>query len=94
MILVREFRVSDLEGVIHLVEANVQEKYKNEFYMTFHSSWPDGMVVVEEKGGIVGFILAISDIILKQFTLFQVKKPISVRGIALGQGNVISAVGR
>ncbi|RLF49810.1 MAG: ribosomal-protein-alanine N-acetyltransferase [Thermoplasmata archaeon] len=59
MVMIRQFRLNDLEPVSELVEENFREKYDTNFYLTFYNLWSRGMLVAEDNGNIIGFLLGV-----------------------------------
>lgn len=58
MLLIREFRESDLKGVVPLVAKSLPERYEPSLYLNLHRNWPEGALVAEDMGRIVGYMLA------------------------------------
>ena len=59
MILTRQFSPSDMPFVIRLVEETLGEKYPPSLYLTIHSLWSEGFLVLVEDGTMVGFVAAV-----------------------------------
>ena len=59
MILTRQFAPSDMPHVIRIVEQSLGENYPPSLYLTIHSLWSDGFIVLQDEGKIVGFVAAV-----------------------------------
>jgi ribosomal-protein-alanine N-acetyltransferase len=57
--LVRKFVPGDIQAVSRVVEKSLGEKYEPSLYMTIHNLWPEGFLVLEDEGGIIGFVAAV-----------------------------------
>ncbi len=56
---VREFCPADLVEVFALVERTFTERYYPQSLMDLHRSWPEGFMVIEDEGRILGMIAGI-----------------------------------
>lgn len=57
MIIVRNFRKDDLQGVISLVYKTFGEFYSENFYMDLSKEWEDGIIVAEKDKEIIAVIV-------------------------------------
>lgn len=57
--IVRRFSISDIHSVMRVVKKSLGETYPPSLYLTMHNMWPDGFMVAEENGQIVGFVAAV-----------------------------------
>jgi ribosomal-protein-alanine N-acetyltransferase len=56
---VRRFRAVDLPQVFDLASRTLNEVYNPQFLMDLHTYWPEGFLVIEEYGRVMGFIAGI-----------------------------------
>ncbi len=56
---VRKFRYEDLEEVLEISSSSLQEKYTLDFFLYLWQLSPEGFLVAEKNGKVVGFILAL-----------------------------------
>ncbi len=54
--LVRRFQTEDLKKVIEICENSLSEKYSESLFQEIYMNWPDGFLVSEISGSVVGFI--------------------------------------
>jgi len=59
MILTRPFSPTDIPSVMEIVRRSLGESYPPSLYLTVHSLWGDGFLVIVEEGRIVGFVAAV-----------------------------------
>ena len=57
--LIRAFTPSDIPAVSKVVERSLGENYAPSLYMTVHNLWPEGFLVLEDRGAIVGFVASV-----------------------------------
>ncbi len=57
--LIRAFTPSDIPAVSKVVERSLGENYVPSLYMTVHNLWPEGFLVLEDQGAIVGFVASV-----------------------------------
>ena len=57
--MVRRFSVSDIHAVMRVVKRSLGETYPPSLYLTIHNIWPDGFMIAEENGQIVGLVAAV-----------------------------------
>ena len=58
-VLIRYFRPSDVWAVYELASNNLKEKYNPTVFTELSPFWPNGFLVVEDMGRIVGFLFGI-----------------------------------
>jgi [ribosomal protein S18]-alanine N-acetyltransferase len=56
---IRSFRPSDVWAVYDLASANLKERYNPSVFTELSPYWPNGFLVVEEMGRIIGFLFGI-----------------------------------
>jgi ribosomal-protein-alanine N-acetyltransferase len=56
MMGMRYFTEDDLNDVMHISEIAFGKSFDPHFYLSISEAWPDGFMVHEEKGKVVGFI--------------------------------------
>jgi ribosomal-protein-alanine N-acetyltransferase len=56
---IRRFSVSDIHSVMRVTKKSLGEVYPPSLYLTLHNIWPDGFMVLEVNGQIVGFVAAV-----------------------------------
>jgi ribosomal protein S18 acetylase RimI-like enzyme len=56
---IRQFEVNDLSEIFNLALDTLKEAYTPTFLIDLHSYWPEGFIVLEERGAIQGFIAGI-----------------------------------
>ncbi len=56
MTRVRKFQERDLDEVVHIARSSLHTDYDPRLYLSIWELWPDGFLVAEERGRIVGFI--------------------------------------
>ena len=59
MILIRAFSPTDIPAVMKIVSESLGETYPPSLYLTIHSLWRDGFLVILEDDHIVGFVAAV-----------------------------------
>lgn len=57
--LIRAFTPSDIPAVSKVVERSLGENYAPSLFMTVHNLWPEGFLVLEDQGAIVGFVASV-----------------------------------
>ncbi len=57
--MIRRFTPTDVRRVQEVVKSSLGETYPPSLYLTLHNIWPDGFLVMEEDGQLVGFVAAI-----------------------------------
>lgn len=55
----RRFRNNDLRGVYELARTTLRENYNPTLFIELSPYWPDGFMVLEDQGEIIGFIFGI-----------------------------------
>jgi ribosomal-protein-alanine N-acetyltransferase len=58
-VLIRYFRPSDVWAVYELASNNLKERYNPTVFTELSPYWPNGFLVAEEMGRIVGFLFGI-----------------------------------
>lgn len=56
---VRQFSYGDLPAVCELACNALKERYAPSLFVNLYSHWPEGFIVVENQGAIVGFVLGV-----------------------------------
>jgi ribosomal-protein-alanine N-acetyltransferase len=56
---IRRFSISDIHAVMRVTKRSLGETYPPSLYLTMHNIWPDGFMISEEHGQVVGFIAAV-----------------------------------
>ena len=59
MILIRAFSPTDIPAVMRIVSESLGETYPPSLYLTIHSLWREGFLVILEDDSIVGFVAAV-----------------------------------
>jgi ribosomal-protein-alanine N-acetyltransferase len=59
MIVVRKFSPTDIASVSRMVQSSLGETYPPSLYLTIHSLWPDGFLMLSEDSSPVGFVAAV-----------------------------------
>jgi len=57
--LIREFVPGDSAAVTKVVERSLGENYAPALFMTIHNLWPQGFLVLEDEGRLVGFVASV-----------------------------------
>lgn len=80
--LIRYFRPSDVWAVYELASKNLKERYNPSVFTELSPYWPNGFLVAEEMGRIVGFLFGImSSETESRILMLAVKKEHRNRGI-------------
>ncbi len=80
--LIRYFRPSDLWAVYDLASNNLKERYNPTLFTELSYYWPNGFLVVEDMGRIVGFLFGImSSEVESRILMLAVKKEYRNQGI-------------
>ncbi len=80
--LIRSFRPTDLWAVYDLASNNLKERYNPSVFTELSPYWPNGFLVVEEMGRIVGFLFGIlSSEVECRVLMLAVKKEYRNHGI-------------
>jgi [ribosomal protein S18]-alanine N-acetyltransferase len=58
-VLIRYFRPSDLWAVYELASNNLKERYNPTIFSELSVYWPNGFLVIEDMGRLVGFLFGI-----------------------------------
>ncbi len=58
MLVVREFKYSDLDQMMYHVADLFDQVNPPEFYTMIYEHWPEGFIVLEDEGKVRGFIIA------------------------------------
>ncbi len=56
---IRAFVPEDVPAVSRVVEESLGESYAPSLYLTIHNIFPQGFLVLEEEGAIIGFVAAV-----------------------------------
>jgi len=56
---IRKFRYEDIESVYKIAEESLKEEYTMDLFLHLWQINPDGFLVAEKKGNVVGFITSI-----------------------------------
>ncbi len=56
MLNYRKFTLNDLRLVAEVARRNLTERYSDEIFISIYRRWPEGFIVAEDLGNIVGFI--------------------------------------
>jgi ribosomal-protein-alanine N-acetyltransferase len=59
MILIRAFSPTDMPSIVKIVSESLGETYPPSLYLTIHSLWREGFLVILEDDHIVGFVAAV-----------------------------------
>jgi len=59
MLRLRKFRPNDLDQVMEIVNHSLNDEYSPEFYLNLHSIWPEGFLVAQSWGRVVGFVMGV-----------------------------------
>lgn len=80
--LIRYFRPSDLWAVYELASNNLKERYNPTVFTELSPYWPNGFLVAEEMGRIVGFLFGIMSSETEcRVLMLAVKKEYRNRGV-------------
>lgn len=80
--LIRSFRPTDLWAVYDLASNNLKERYNPSVFTELSPYWPNGFLVVEDMGRIVGFLFGIlSSEVECRVLMLAVKKEYRNHGI-------------
>ncbi len=52
----RKFNPSNLNEVAEIARKNLTERYSDEIFLSIYRRWPEGFILAEDSGKIVGFI--------------------------------------
>jgi ribosomal-protein-alanine N-acetyltransferase len=81
-VLIRYFKPSDLWAVYELASNNLKERYNPTVFSELSIYWPNGFLVIEDMGRIVGFLFGImSSEVESRVLMLAVKKEYRNRGI-------------
>jgi len=81
-VLIRYFKPSDLWAVFELASDNLKERYNPSVFNELSVYWPNGFLVIEDMGRIVGFLFGImSSEVECRVLMLAVKKDHRNRGI-------------
>jgi ribosomal protein S18 acetylase RimI-like enzyme len=59
-VLIRPYRGSDLPQVYELAATSLRERYDPEIFISIPQYWPEGFMVAEEMGAIIGFVFGVT----------------------------------
>lgn len=59
MVLLRGFLPKDVPSLQKIVSESLNEYYDQDTYFNLHGLWPDGLILAEENGRVIGFLLAV-----------------------------------
>ncbi|MGD0818121.1 MAG: N-acetyltransferase [Methanomassiliicoccales archaeon] len=80
--LIRYYRPSDVWAVYELASNNLKERYNPTVFTELSPYWPNGFLVVEEMGRIVGFLFGImSSEVESRVLMLAVKKEYRNQGL-------------
>ena len=81
-VLIRYYRPSDVWAVYELASNNLKERYNPTIFTDLSSYWPNGFLVAEDMGRIVGFLFGImSSEIESRVLMLAVKKEFRNHGL-------------
>jgi [ribosomal protein S18]-alanine N-acetyltransferase len=81
-VLIRYFKPSDLWAVYELASNNLKERYNPTVFSELSTYWPNGFLIIEDMGRIVGFLFGImSSEVESRVLMLAVKKEYRNRGI-------------
>ncbi|MEM3059445.1 MAG: ribosomal protein S18-alanine N-acetyltransferase, partial [Methanomassiliicoccales archaeon] len=60
LLKLRRFSITDLREVYDLACTELRERYSPDLFLNIHSYWPDGFIIAEESGKVLGFILGLN----------------------------------
>ncbi len=59
VMIVRRFSINDIHSVMRVVTKSLGETYPPSLYLTLHDIWPDGFMIAEVNGQIIGLVAAV-----------------------------------
>jgi [ribosomal protein S18]-alanine N-acetyltransferase len=81
-VLIRYFRPSDVWAVYELASNNLKERYNPTIFTELSPYWPNGFLVIEDMGRIVGFLFGIlSSEMESRVLMLAVKKEYRNKGL-------------
>jgi [ribosomal protein S18]-alanine N-acetyltransferase len=81
-VLIRYFRPSDVWAVYELASNNLKERYNPTIFTELSPYWPNGFLVIEDMGRIVGFLFGIlSSEMESRVVMLAVKKEYRNKGL-------------
>ncbi|MCK5548055.1 MAG: GNAT family N-acetyltransferase [Thermoplasmata archaeon] len=81
MLRLRKFSPSDLSEIMKLSYSSLGEDYSPSLYMNIYSYWPEGFMVAEDAGSIIGFVAGVlSDNHSARILLLAVRDDLRFRG--------------
>jgi len=80
---VRRFSEADLESVIKINRTCLPENYSSNFFIDIYRSYPEGFLVAEYNGEVVGYIMCRVEFGFSEFGRFRLTKKIHVVSIAV-----------
>ena len=51
---IRTFRTDDLDDLMVFLDSNLEENYEKKVFLNIRQRWPDGFLIIKNKGNIVG----------------------------------------
>jgi len=81
--MIRVFEQNDVYKVADITHTMLKEAYPLSFFLNISRHWPEGFLVAEREGEIVGFIMGVvSDVRQSRILMLAVKEPHRKIGIA------------
>ena len=80
---VRRFNEADLESVIQINRKCLPENYSSSFFLDLYRSYPEGFLVAEHNGKVIGYIMCRVELGFSEFGRFRLTKKIHIVSIAV-----------
>jgi ribosomal-protein-alanine N-acetyltransferase len=80
---VRRFNESDLDKVIQINRKCLPENYSSTFFLDLYRSYPEGFLVAERDGEVIGYIMCRVEFGFSEFGRFKLTKKIHIVSIAV-----------
>jgi ribosomal-protein-alanine N-acetyltransferase len=81
--MIRLFNPSDVYKIADLTHVNLREDYPMSFFLNIAHYWPEGFIIAEKDGDMVGFIMGvISGIRQSRILMLAVREQYRKQGIA------------
>jgi ribosomal-protein-alanine N-acetyltransferase len=90
---VRQFKTSDLDGVIRINRECLPENYSTLFFMNLYKRFPETFIVAEANREIVGYIMCRIETGIPSFKLLGISKKGHVISVAVLPGHHRKGVG-
>ncbi len=88
--MIREFEYDDLQQIMEIVYSSLDDYYTPDFFINIWQASPDGFLVSEENGKIIGFILGVTtNISILRILMICVREGNRGRGIGSALLNYI-----